>query len=152
MHHQYYQRGRFLVSTDQTLLDVSAIHGFLSHCYWAEEIPLKLVERSIQGSLCFGLYDGRTQIGFARVITDRATFAYIADVFVLEPYRGRGLGTWLMECIMGHPDLQGLRRWCLLTRDAHGLYRKFGFSNPKEPSKYMEISNSDIYKQKQGVS
>ncbi|MBP1649603.1 MAG: family N-acetyltransferase [Bacteroidetes bacterium] len=152
MHHQYYQHGRFLVSTDPTLLDITAIHDFLSHCYWAEGIPLKLVERSIQGSLCFGLYDGRAQVGFARVITDRATFAYMADVYVLEPYRGQGLGTWLVECIMGHPDLQGLRRWCLLTRDAHGLYRKFGFSSPKEPGKYMEISNADIYKQEQGVS
>jgi GNAT superfamily N-acetyltransferase len=145
--HQYYQRGRFLVSTDPALLDVVAIHDFLSHCYWAEGIPLKLVERSIQGSLPFGLYDGRTQIGFARVITDRATFAYMADVYVLEQYRGQGLGTWLVGCIMSHPDLQGLRRWCLLTRDAHELYRKFGFSGPKNPGKYMEISNSDIYKQ-----
>ncbi|RPH34905.1 N-acetyltransferase [bacterium] len=151
MHHQYYQRGRFVISTDPSLLDIKAIHEFLSHCYWAEEIPLLLVERSIQGSLCFGLYDGRTQIGFARVITDRATFAYMADVYVVEQYRGQGLGTWLVECIMAHPELQGLRRWCLLTRDAHGLYRKFGFTSPKDPGRYMEISNSDIYKQRNNI-
>ena len=150
--HQYYQKGRFLVSTDPTLLDVNAIHDFLTHCYWAEGIPLKLVERSIQGSLCFGLYDGRIQIGFARVITDSATFAYMADVYVLEQYRCHGLGTWLVECIMGHPALQGLRRWCLLTRDAHGLYRKVGFTSPKDPGRYMEINNPDIYKQMKATS
>ncbi len=149
--HQFYQRGRFLVSTDPSLLDVAAIHDFLSHCDWAEGIPKKLVERSISGSLCFGLYDGRTQIGFARVITDYATFAYLADVYVLEQYRGQGLGTWMVDCIMAHPDLQGLRRWCLLTRDAHGLYRKFGFTNAKDPGRYMEINHPGIYKERNGV-
>ena len=144
--HQYYQRGRFLISTDPTQLDVKAIHDFLTRCYWAEGIPLKVVERSIQGSLCFGLYDGKIQIGFARVITDRATFAYMADVYVLEQYRGQGLGTWLVQCISAHPELQGLRRWCLLTRDAHGLYRKVGFTSPKDPGRYMEINHPDIYK------
>lgn len=149
--HQFYQRARFLVSTDPSLLDLVAIHHFLTHCYWAQGISKKLVERSINGSLCFGLYDGRTQIGFARVITDRATFAYLADVYVLEQYRGQGLGTWMMECVMAHPELQGLRRWCLLTRDAHGLYRKLGFTSPKDPGRYMEINHPDIYKERIGV-
>jgi GNAT superfamily N-acetyltransferase len=146
--HQFYQKGRYVVSTDPSLLDVKAIHEFLSHSYWAEGIPFKLVEQSIMGSLCFGLYDGQAQIGFARVITDRATFAYMADVYVLEQYRGHGLGTWLVECIMQHPELQGLRRWCLLTRDAHGLYQKFGFTAPKDPGRYMEINHPDIYKER----
>lgn len=148
--HQFYQRGRFLVSTDPSLLDIAAIHDFLTHCYWAQGISKELVGRSINGSLCFGLYDGRTQIGFARVITDRATFAYLADVYILEQYRRQGLGTWMMECIMAHPELQGLRRWCLLTRDAHGLYRKFGFASPKDPGRYMEINHPDIYKERNG--
>jgi GNAT superfamily N-acetyltransferase len=104
------------------------------------------VERSIRGSLCFGAYRGEAQIGFARVISDRATYAYIADVFVLEPFRGDGVGKLLMQCITSHPDLQGLRRWSLLTRDAHGLYRPFGFDVPRHPERYMEISNPDIYR------
>jgi GNAT superfamily N-acetyltransferase len=106
------------------------------------------VERSIRGSLCFGAYREGAQIGFARVISDRATFAYIADVFVLEQYRGSGVGKLLMRCIMSHPELQGLRRWSLLTRDAHRLYSPFGFSGPLHPERYMEISNPDIYRKR----
>jgi GNAT superfamily N-acetyltransferase len=106
------------------------------------------VERSIRGSLCFGIYKGEKQIGFARVISDHATYAYLADVFILEEFRGRGLGTWLIECIMAHPELQNLRRWALLTRDAHRLYEKFGFAAPKKPERHMELSNPDIYERK----
>jgi GNAT superfamily N-acetyltransferase len=141
-------RGETEVTTDPSFLDIDLIHGFLSRSYWAEGIPREIVERSISGSICFGAYRAGAQIGFARVISDCATFAYIADVFVLEPSRGKGVGKLLMECIMSHPDLQHLRRWSLLTRDAHGLYRQFAFSAPAHPERYMEISNPDIYRKK----
>jgi GNAT superfamily N-acetyltransferase len=136
------------VTTDPSLLNIDMIHGFLSRSYWAECIPREIVERSIRGSICFGAYRDGAQIGFARVISDGATFAYIADVFVLEPFRGKGVGKLLMQCIMSHPDLEGLRRWSLLTRDAHGLYRQSGFNVPVHPERYMEISNPDIYRKK----
>jgi GNAT superfamily N-acetyltransferase len=129
-------------------LDLAAIHDFLTHCYWSEGIPRSTVERAMKNSLCFGLFDAGKQVGFARVISDYATYAYLCDVYVLEPYRGKGLGTWLMSCVMKHPELQGLRRFTLLTRDAHGLYRKFGFSESKNPSRYMEIHDSGVYKRK----
>jgi GNAT superfamily N-acetyltransferase len=140
-------RGRFRISTDPAALDVDVIHGFLTRSYWAEGIPREVVERSIRGSLCFGLFaeDG-AEVGFARVITDRATFAYLADVFVLEGFRGRGLSKWLLETILAHPDLQGLRRFNLGTRDAHGLYAQFGFAPPKNPSIWMEIHRPDVYR------
>lgn len=141
-------RGEFRVSTNPKQLDVRAIHEFLARSYWSEGIPREIVERSIRGSLCFGVYRGEQQIGFARVISDRATYAYLADVYILEEFRGRGLGTWLMECIMTHPELKNLRRWALLTRDAHRLYEKFGFTAPKKPDRHMELSNTDIYKRK----
>jgi GNAT superfamily N-acetyltransferase len=121
----------FEVSTDPSRIDLAAVHGYLSASYWAKGIPPETVRRSIQNSLCFGVYRANQQIGFARVITDRATYAYLADVFVLEAYRGRGLSKWLMECVFAHPELQGLRRWSLATRNAHGLYRKFGFQDLK---------------------
>jgi len=140
-----YHRDQFAVSADSSKLDIGAIHDFLTHCYWSEGIPKKTVERAIEHSLCFGLFEGKKQIGFARVVSDRATYAYLCDVYVLETYRGKGLGTWLMSCVMKHPDLQGLRRFTLLTRDAHGLYQKFGFAAAKNPSRYMEIHNADIY-------
>jgi GNAT superfamily N-acetyltransferase len=139
-------RGEFEVSTDPSRLNIGVVHGYLTRSYWAESIPLAVVERSVRNSLPFGAYRGTDQAGFARVITDMATFAYIADVFVLEEFRGRGLGRLLMECIMSHPGLQGLRRWSLLTRDAHGLYRQFGFAPSGSPERYMEISNPAIYK------
>jgi GNAT superfamily N-acetyltransferase len=138
--------GEFLISTDRNRLDLDAIHGFLTHCYWAKGIARELVARSIEHSLCFGAYDGSgAQAGFARVISDLATYAYIADVFVLEPHRGRGIGKELMRCIQQHPALQGLRRWNLSTLDAHRLYARFGFAPPKWPERYMEILRPDIY-------
>ena len=133
-----WKREPFEVDTDPRRLDLAMIHGFLSTSYWARGIPRDVVERSIGGSLCFGVYDGPAQVGFARVISDRATFAYIADVFVVESHRGRGLAKWLMACIKGHPDLQGLRRWSLATRDAHGLYAQFGFTPLAKPENQME--------------
>jgi len=138
------RRGELLVSTDRGRLQIDVVHAFLARSYWAEGIPRNTVERSIANSLCFGLYDGAGQVGFARVITDRATYAYLADVFVLESHRGRGLSAWLMECIRSHPELQGLRRWGLVTRDAHGLYRKFGFRELRHPERFMEIHGSDV--------
>lgn len=145
---QEYHRDQFTVSADPSKLNVAAIHDFLTHCYWSEGIPRSTVERAMKHSLCFGLFDARKQIGFARVISDYSTYAYLCDVYVLESYRGKGLGTWLMSCVMKHPDLQGLRRFTLLTRDAHGLYGKFGFSESKNPSRYMEIHDSEVYKRK----
>ncbi|HEX2910289.1 MAG TPA: GNAT family N-acetyltransferase [Chloroflexia bacterium] len=145
----YFERSKdnYLISTNPEKLDIDTIHNFLSHSYWAENIPREIVVRSIKHSLCFGIYDRDKQVGFARVISDLTTYAYIGDVFVLEEYRGRGLSKWLMSSIMEHPDLQGLRRWGLATRDAHGLYRQFGFQGLKNPDRYMEIARPDIYKQ-----
>src|ERR1700752_1811140 len=112
------RRGEFLISTDPARLNIDVIYEFLTNCYWARGIPREVVVRSIEHALCFGVYDGKgAQVGFARVISDFATIAYIGDVFVLDTHRSRGLGTWLMECIMRHPALQGLRRWILTTRD-----------------------------------
>ena len=140
-----WKRDRFTISTDRLRLDRTAIHGFLSGSYWAKGIPREVVDRSIDGALCFGLYDAERQVGFARVITDRATFAYLADVYVIESHRGRGLATWLMEAILAHPDLQGLRRWMLVTRDAHPLYRKVGFTELAHPERIMEMTFPGIY-------
>jgi GNAT superfamily N-acetyltransferase len=144
MHHSWTQ-GDFEISTDSARVDVSVVHEFLTNCYWARGIPAETVRRSIENSICFGVYHGKEQVGFARVITDRATFAYLADVFILPSYRGRGLSKWLMECIVGHPDLQGLRRWMLATKDAHGLYSRFGFTAIKAPERWMEVHSPDIY-------
>ena len=140
------QRGEFLISTDRTRLNLDVIYQFLTSCYWAKGIPREIVARSIEHALCFGIYDGDgAQVGFARVISDFATIAYLGDVFVLESYRGRGLGKWMMECIVQHPSLQGLRRWILLTRDAHQLYSPFGFMPLKAPERYMELHNPAVY-------
>ncbi len=139
----------FLISDDPRRIDVAAAHAYLARSYWAPGIPLEVVRRSIENSLCFGAYDeahGGRQAGFARVITDRATFAYIGDVHVLEAYRGRGLSKGLMEAIVAHPDLQNLRRWMLITRDAHGLYRRFGFVPASKPENIMEIRDPDVYR------
>ena len=138
-------RGSFSVSTDRARLDLDAIHAFLSRSYWATGIPRSVVERSIQGSLCFGVYAAGQQVGFARIITDEATYAYLADVYVLQEYRGQGLATWLMEVIMAHPALQGLRRFALVTRDAHGLYSRLGFRPLQNPENHMEIRRADAY-------
>lgn len=137
---------RFLISTDRSRIDSTAVHDYLSNrSYWAHGIPREIVERSIIGSLPFGVYDGERQIGFARVISDFATYAYIADVYILEEYRGHGLGKWLMRCVMAHPDLQGLRRFHLITADAHGLYRKSGFVELSQPQNHLEIRRQNIY-------
>ena len=140
-----YRKDDFIISTDRTRLDLDLIHGYLTECYWAHGIPREVVARSIENSLCFGVYDGQKQVGFARVISDYATYAYIGDVFVLDSHRGRGLGKWLMTCIMAHPQLQCLRRWTLLTRDAHGLYAQYGFTPPAKPDRYMELHFPDVY-------
>jgi len=145
MDHVQRERGGFLVSTDPARLDVDAIHAFLTSSYWSPGIPRDIVERAIAGSICFGLFAGERQIGFARVITDRATFAYLADVYVLDEHRGRGLGSWLVETVIAHPELKGLRRFVLVTRDAHGLYEKFGFTPISKPENYMERHRPDAY-------
>jgi GNAT superfamily N-acetyltransferase len=161
--------GEFLISTDRARLDLDVIHGFLTNCYWAKGIPRDIVARSIEHSLCFGVYDGTSeqspglakdarpfdgaqgrhgapvQVGFARVVSDFATVAYLGDVFILESHRGRGLSKWLMECIMPHPALQNLRRWILLTGDAHGLYARCGFTALNSPERYMELHSPDVY-------
>ena len=139
-------RDKFTVSTDKQRLEVDVIHRFLASSYWAEQIPRTVVQRSVDNSLCFGLFDGTAQIGFARVVTDRATFAYLADVFVLPEHRGHGLGKWLIECVATHPEFQGLRRWVLGTRDAHGLYKQFGFTPLKRPEIFMELHDQDVYR------
>jgi len=138
--------GEFVISTDAARLDLDVIHGFLTNSYWATAIPRERVALSIEHSLCFGVYDGSgAQVGFARVITDFATFAYIADVFVLESHRGLGLCKGLMASIRRHPALQGFRRWSLSTRDAQALYAQFGFTPLKFPDRYMEILRLNPY-------
>jgi GNAT superfamily N-acetyltransferase len=143
-----WSRGDYEISTDTARLDRPLVHENLASSYWAEGIPQDVVDRSIENSMCFGVYKGRALVGFARVITDQATFAYLSDVFILESHRGRGLGKWLLEVILGHPDLQNLRRWTLATRDAHGLYRQFGFTPLAKPERFMEILDMDIYKKR----
>ena len=176
-----YRRGEFVISTDRSRIDLDVVHKFLTNCYWAKGIPREVMARSIENSLCFGVYRGvdtkfprlaeearrgaptpgadtkspllpkpgrsgaPAQVGFARVISDFATIAYLGDVFILEAYRGRGLSKWLMQCIMQHPAVQGLRRWILLTRDAHGLYSQFGFTPVKSPERYMELHSPSVY-------
>jgi len=145
--HEMARRGELFVSTDPALLDLAVIHDYLSNrSYWALGISREQQQRALDGSLCFGLYDGSRQIGLARVVTDRATFAWLCDVFVLEEYRGRGLSKWLMECVMKHPDLQGLRRFILGTRDAHTLYTRFGFEPIADPSRFLQIHKTDPYR------
>jgi GNAT superfamily N-acetyltransferase len=128
---KYYEsrRENYLISTDPALLDVDVICDFLARAYWAQGRPRERTERALRNSLVFGLYDedGSRQIGLARVISDYSIFAYLCDVFIHEDYRDQGLGKWLMQSILDHPDLQGLRRWALVTRDAHGLYQQYGF-------------------------
>ena len=136
----------FTISTEKEKLDIDVIHSFLTGTYWAEGISKDIIRRSIEGSLCFGVFENDKQVGFARMITDKATFAYLADVFIIEEYRGRGLSKWLMEVIMSHPDLQGLRRMILATRDAHGLYKQFGFTPLNNVDRWMQIHHPDIYK------
>jgi GNAT superfamily N-acetyltransferase len=137
--------GTFTVTCDPAKMDRAVIAEFLASSYWAKGIPPTTVEKSLAHSLCFALLDGHRQVGFARVISDYATTAFLNDVFVLSEYRGRGLAKWLMECITSHPELQGLRRWMLATRDAHGLYEKFGFTPLKKPEVFMERHNPRVY-------
>ena len=134
------------ITCDRTRLDIAAIHAFLSQAYWSAGIPRALVERAIENSLCFGVFRDEEQIGLARVITDKATFAYLADVYILPEHRGKGLSRRLMEEIIKHPDLQGLRRMLLATRDAHGLYAKFGFKPLAAPDRIMEVHNPSVYR------
>ncbi|MFQ4146499.1 GNAT family N-acetyltransferase [Chlorogloeopsis sp. ULAP02] len=136
---------KFYISTDQTKLDTRMIHAFLKNSYWAENIPLAVVEKAIQNSLCFGLYESNKQVGFARVITDYATSALLKDVFILEPYRGQGLGKWFVEFILEYSELQDVQRWLLGTKDAHGLYRRYGFKNLTEPERIMMRLNVHAY-------
>jgi len=157
-----WRRGDYLISDDPARVDLAAVHDFLSNgAYWSPGVPLDVVRRAIAGSVVFGLYwvgdggnlgaddagddDGGEQVGFTRVVTDRATFAWICDVYVLDTHRGHGLGKWLIETVRAHPDLQGLRRWLLATSDAHALYEQFGFV-PAEPGRLMEIRDIDMYR------
>jgi len=135
----------YTISTDPARLDLVAVHAFLTRSYWAAGISLEIVERSAEHSLCFGVYRGAEQVGFARVITDLATFGYLADVYILDAHRGRGLGKWLIRTILDHPGLRGLRRLMLVTRDAGPLYSQFGFVAPDEPSGIMHIRRRNLY-------
>ena len=142
-HHDGYS-----LSNDSARMDVASVHGYLARSYWAEAIPREVVERSIAGSICFGVFDGSgAQVGFARVVTDRATFGYLADVFILEEHRGRGLSKALMAFILEEPELKGLRRFLLCTRDAHGLYAQFGFKVAGRPENIMEIVRRGMYRE-----
>lgn len=135
------------ISSDPSRLDTRAIHAFLSATYWSPGVPLSVVERSVRNSVCVGAYQGTSQIGFARMVTDKATFAYLADVYVLEEHRGRGISTRMMETLMQLPELQGLRRMMLATRDAHGLYERFGFKPLAAPARFMERHDPSAYAQ-----
>lgn len=137
------KRENFTISTDSTRLDIDAIFDFLSRSYWANDRKRERIERSLGNSLVFGMYDGEKQIGLARVVTDYATFAWLCDVFIDDTYRGKGLGKWLMETILRHPDLQGLSRWLLATRDAHGLYSQFGWKPLEKPERWMGKFSSE---------
>ena len=145
-------RGNFSLSTDLQRLDIPTIHSFLSNeAYWCRNIPLQVIEKAIAHSLCFGVYqqasasEQEQQVGFSRVITDYATYAYICDVFILADWRGQGLGKWIVDCIRRHPHLQGLRRWSLATRDAHSLYAQFGFQPVSNPERLMQIVDPEVY-------
>lgn len=140
-------KGDFTITTDRTKLDLSVIHDFLSNeAYWCKNIPFDRVKTSADNSLNFGLFYKDKQIGYARIISDFSTIAYLGDVFVLKEFRGHGHSKWLMEKIMSHPNLQGLRRWILLTGDAHELYKKYGWTNIANPSKWMEKTDPNVYK------
>jgi len=140
------QRDGYVISTDKDKLDVAAIHAYLARSYWSPGIPKAVVEKAIAGALCFGLFAEKgNQVGFARAITDSATFAYLADVYVLEEHRGKGLGKWIVETILAHPSLQGLRRILLATRDAHTLYAQFGFEPLANPESLMSIHRPNVY-------
>jgi len=139
-------RDNLVIDTNRDRLDLDLIQRFFEkESYWAARRTAEQTRTAVENSICFGLYHDERQIGFARVVTDMATFAYLGDVFVLSEYRGQGLGKWLMETVMSHPDLQGLRRWVLATRDAHGLYRQIGFDGLRHPDRWMELCAPDAY-------
>jgi N-acetylglutamate synthase-like GNAT family acetyltransferase len=148
-------KDEFTISTDKSKIDIDYVHGFLTQSYWSPGIRMETVKRAMENSLCFGIYHndkqalptGR-QVGYARMITDQATFAYLADVFIDENFRGKGLGKWLVKTILAHPGLQGLRRILLATRDAHSLYAQFGFTPFTNPERWMQIHTPDAYKNK----
>jgi len=141
-----FHKDGFYISTDPAILNVAYVHLYLStQSYWAKNIPLEVLKKSIEGSCCFGVYHNNMQVGFARVITDYATFGYLCDVFIDEAFRGRGLSKWLMEVIHSHPKLQGFRTWMLGTKDAHGLYEQFGYMIHPEPGRVMRKNNPDVY-------
>lgn len=142
---EQWRRDGYLLTTDPDAIDIGAVHAFLEQSYWAQGIPLEVVRESMAHSLSFGLLHEQQLVGFARVITDYATFAYVGDVFVLPEFRGQGLATWMMTCIVSHPQLQGLRRWCLATRDAHQLYARVGFERTAIPERWMEKLDSHVY-------
>jgi GNAT superfamily N-acetyltransferase len=144
------REGDTLISCDPDKLDVDRIHSFLVSAYWSEGISREVVARSIENSIPFALYCGGDQVGFARVISDRATYAYLADVYIEEPYRGRGLSKHLIRAVMAHPELQDTRRWLLGTRDAHELYRQFGFTELQRPERWMEKADPALYKSEAG--
>ena len=139
-------KDNYTITTDKSAIDIEVVHSFLANSYWAEGIPKETIERSIKGSLCFTILEGTRQVGFARVITDEATFAYLADVFILQDYRGRGLSKWLMDVIMNYPSLQRLRRFMLATRDAHKLYKQYGFASLTNIDRWMQVHNPNFYK------
>lgn len=146
MSYQTWQRDKFEISTDKARLQIDVIQKFLSEeSYWAKSRTLEQTRTAIENSICFGIYDDEKQIGFARVVSDQATFAYIGDVFVLSEYRGHGLSKWLMQAMLEHPDLQGLRRWILATKDAHGLYSQYGFHELTFPERWMELPAPNAY-------
>ena len=140
-------KNNYTISTDKSKIDIDYVHGFLSQSYWSGGVQIEIVKKAMQGSLCFGVYDSDKQIGYARMVTDKATFAYLADVFIDENYRGKGLGKWLVEMILAHPELQGLRRILLATKDAHRLYEQCGFTSINNPERYM-VYNPTVYKSK----
>lgn len=139
--------GSYTISDDSTRLDLRAIHAYLTRAYWSPGIPAEIVRRAVRSSLCVGAYDpSGAQVGLVRVISDYATFCYVCDVYVLEQHRGHGLSKAMLAMVMAHPKLQGLRRWSLVTADAHGLYRQFGFSAVAQPERHMERLDADIYR------
>jgi GNAT superfamily N-acetyltransferase len=141
-----WRRGPYAVSTDPERLDMAVTAAFLAESYWATEIPEPVVRRSVEGSIAFGVYEDDRQVGFARVVSDRATFAWVGDVFILDSHRGRGLGLWLMRCVLAHPDLQELRRWLLASTSARGLYARLGFAPLAAPERFMEIADRDVHR------
>ena len=141
-----WRQGGFEVSDDAARLDRAMVHRFIAlDSYWAKGIPRQTMDKAIDNSPCFGLYGPGGQLGFARVVTDRSTYAYLCDVFVDEAERGAGLGEWLMACVLAHPELQGLRRFSLMTKDAHALYARFGFKPMVDATRYLEIHRANAY-------